>query len=99
MAIKTKKSEGNDIDYKVTVDKAIECKNGSILVDLDVNGVKIYSCFYKVIKTKSGAEQGVIDFPQHKSGDNWYKYAYFFIKPELMEDIESQIEAKLNAGN
>lgn len=99
MAIKTKKTEGNYIEYKVTVEKAIQCKNDSILVDLDVNGVKIYSCFYKVIKTSAGKEMGVIDFPQHKSGDNWYKYAYFFIKPELMDDIESQIEAKLNANN
>lgn len=95
MAIKKNKET---VDYKVTVEKAIECKNDSILVDLDVNGVKIYSCFYKVIKTKEGKEQGVIDFPQHKSGDNWYKYVYFFISPEMMEDIESQIEAKLNAG-
>lgn len=98
MAIGIKKKD-EKIEYKVTVDKAIECKNGSILVDLDVNGVKIYSCFYKVITKKDGSQQGIIDFPQHKGADDkYYKYAYFFISPEQMEDIESQIESKLNAG-
>ena len=102
MPISTKKEtkkEETKIDYQVKVTKAIDCKNGSILVDLDVNGVSIYSCFYKVVKDKQGKDIAVIDFPQHKSGDKWYKYAYFFISPEMMDDIETQIEAIRNSNN
>lgn len=104
MAIKktTKKvaTEDNQV-YDVEILRAKDLsKDGktSIALDMKVNGVKIYSCWYRVYedRKKPGEEKGFIAFPSRQGSDgNWYQYAWFPISEELLKDLEGQIEKKL----
>ena len=106
MAIsKNKKQETKEKEvFKVEVLKAIQCKNDSIMVNLKVNGVYINGAFYKTIVPKSGEHKGeeveIIQFPQtSRKVDGETKYfnvCSFFIDDETMEEIEKQIEEKLD---
>lgn len=104
MAVKTKKSEEKAKSFfKVEVTKATECSNGSIMLNMAVNGVKIYGAFYRTVEAKKGKhvgeEIGVIDFPQRKGKkdgkDAYFDTVSFFIDDETMEEIEKQIESLL----
>ena len=107
MALK-KKAEKEKVSFNVEVLKAIQCKNDSIMINLLVNGVYINGAFYKTCvlkkdssKGKKGDEIGIIQFPQRKGTDKdgkdaWFEICNFFVDDETMEEIEKQIEAKLD---
>lgn len=85
------------ITYDVEVTRAREFDNG-IALDLTVNGVKIYGCWYRTYedRKKPGDEKAFIGFPSRQGSDGkYYQHAWFPVSDELLADIEKQIEAKL----
>ena len=86
--------------YEITVDAAIKTKNDSIImVDLDVNGVKIKSCMLKEIEVQKDGEKHkkgdicyVLNFPSEKVGDKYYNRAWFPYSNANVDDIISQVK-------
>ena len=103
----TNKNESNDnkVIYNVTVEAARSTKNDHIvMVDLDVNGVKIKSCMIKELTVKNDGEKYkkgdicyILQFPSEKVGDKWYNRVWFPVSNELMQDILDQTQKKLEA--
>lgn len=90
--------------YEVSVINARPTKNDSIvMVDIEVNGVKIYSCIFKEIvckkdgdKHKKGDVCYVLNLPQEKGSDGkYYDRVWFPTSNSMIEDIKKQIEDKL----
>lgn len=94
-SVKTEEQAKEKATYTVDITKAFECKNGTIAVDMTVNGIAITGCYYKS-GNKNGKEWSLIQFPQHKgSNGKYYNHCWFPISKELMADIERQIEVML----
>lgn len=98
MAITKKPAKAEEAkNYVVKVLKAKDFTKGdnvSIAIDLLVNDVTIYGCWYRSGLDKNGNDYSMISFPSHKANDGkYYNYAFFKISDELMEDIEKQIES------
>ena len=92
-------------NYEVSVINARQTKNDSIvMVDIEVNGVKIYSCIFKEIickkdgdKHKKGDVCYVLNLPQEKGTDGkYYDRVWFPTSNAMIEDIKKQIEDKLS---
>ena len=98
-----KKDAAEKIEYIIKVEAARATKNDSIvMVDLDVNGVKIKSCMLKEItvqkdgdKYKKGDTCYVLNFPSEKSGDKYYNRVWFPVSNKNMEDIIKQVQLLL----
>ena len=84
-------------EYEIKVNRAHELDNGTIMFDMDVNGVTIYGCNYKVLTRKdNGEEFAKIGFPSRKGSDGkYYNQAYFKITDDLVKVIESGIDSVL----
>lgn len=95
----TKKVEGQQQqDYKVTIIRATQFESGSVGFDMEVNGVIIYNCTAKTVKSRmSGEEVDLIYFPSYKGkdGDKYYNYVWFNITFELKQEIIEKINAML----
>lgn len=97
-----KKSENKTI-YDITVDNVRKTKNDAILmVDLTVNGVKIYSCIFKEVivkkdgkKYKKGDTCYMLSLPSEKVGDKYFDRVWFPISSENMDKITEQVQSKL----
>lgn len=88
-----KQNNENKVEYKVTVTKAKEIKDGKVTFDCEANGIKIYSCWYNEYKTKDGKDGTMLSFPSYKGSDGkYYNYVWFPISQELKDDIIAQIE-------
>lgn len=90
--------------YEIKVDAARATKNDSIvMVDLDVNGVKIKSCMLKEVevqkdgeKYKKGDHVMVLNFPAEKGSDGkYYNKVWFPTSSEMIDNICKQAEALL----
>jgi DNA-binding cell septation regulator SpoVG len=89
--------------YEVNVLNVRKTKNDAILMlDIDVNGVKIYSCIFKEVtvkkdgqKYKKGDKCYVLSLPSEKSGDKYYDRVWFPVSNETMDTIIEQIKEKL----
>lgn len=94
MAVNRKKEQQKEtMKYDVKVIRATECKSGDIALDLEVNGVTIYGCFYVTRKVRD-VDVSFITFPSRKGSDGkYYKYVYFPISDEQLPEIEKEIEA------
>ena len=101
MAFSKKRNTEDQKKYEVKVIAARETKNDNIvMVDLDVNGVKIYSCILKEItvkndgeKYKKGDTMFVLNLPQEKGSDGkWYDRVWFPRSNKMIEDIVKQVE-------
>ena len=101
---KEAKKDAAKIEYVVTVEVARETKNDKIvMVDLDVNGVKIKGNMLKeVVCTKDGDKHKkgdicyVLNFPSEKVGNKYYNRAWFPISNETMNKILEQVNSLLN---
>ena len=99
----TKEEKAGSKSYKVVVDAARATKNDAIImVDLDVNDVKIKSCMLKELtvkkdgeKYKKGDKCYVLSLPSEKSGDKYYDRVWFPVSNETMDTIIEQIKEKL----
>lgn len=101
MAIKknTKKAEETKEvkQLEITVKRAKDFSDDektSIAVDLEVNGVTIYNCWYREGKKKDGSDYALIAFPSRKDEktDKYYNHAYVKFSDEDIEEIAKQIE-------
>ena len=100
---KEEKATGNKVTYVIKVDAARKTKNDSIImVDLDVNGVKIKSCMLKeATVTKDGEKHKkgdicyVVNLPSEKVGDKYYNIVWFPISNETMDKILDQVKSLL----
>ena len=97
------KQETLERAYYIKVDAARATKNENIvMVDLDVNGVKIKSCMLKEAtvtkdgeKYKKGDKCYFLNFPSEKVGDKYYNRAWFPYSNKNLEDIIKQVQALL----
>lgn len=97
------KKDAAKIDYKIKVEAARATKNDSIImVDLDVNGVKIKSCMLKEATVKEDGEKHkkgdivyFLNFPSEKVGDKYYNRAWFPVSNDNLESIISQVKSLL----
>ena len=102
---KNENATTNKVDYNVRVLSARATKNDKIvMIDIDVNGVKIKSCMLKELEVKNDGQKYkkgdicfVLQFPSEKVGDKYYNRCWFPISNDLMQDILKQTEAKLEA--
>lgn len=101
---KEAKAEGSKVSYEVKVDAARATKNDAIvMIDLDINGVKIKSCMLKEITcTKDGEvhKKGdicyVVNFPSEKgSNGKWYNLAWCPLSSDNIDDIVKQVQSLL----
>lgn len=68
----------------------------NIAVDLKINGVTIYGCFYREGKDKKGNDYQMVSFPSHQGKDGkYYNYAYVKLTDEDVEKISKDIEKLL----
>lgn len=99
----SKKESSSKKEYEVNVLAARQTKNDSIvMVDLEVNGVKIYSCIFKEVtvkkdgeKYKKGDKCYMLNLPQEKSGDKYFDRVWFPISNAIIDKVKEQVEAKL----
>ena len=97
------KNTSEKIEYRIKVEAARATKNDSIvMVDLDVNGVKIKSCMLKEgtvtkdgEKYKKGDKCYFLNFPSEKVGDKYYNRVWFPVSNKNMEDIIRQVQSLL----
>ena len=101
MAFSKKRNSEDQKKYEVKVIAVRETKNDTIvMVDLEVNGIKIYSCILKEITVKKDGEKYkkgdtcfVLNLPQEKSNDGkWYDRVWFPRSNKMIEDIVKQVE-------
>lgn len=98
-----KAEEQQKITYVIKVEAARATKNDKIvMVDLDVNGVKIKSCMLKEAtvtkdgeKHKKGDTVYFLNFPSEKVGDKYYNRAWFPVSNDNLEDIINQVKSLL----
>ena len=98
-----KAEEQQKITYEIRVEAARATKNDKIvMVDLDVNGVKIKSCMLKEAtvtkdgeKHKKGDTVYFLNFPSEKVGDKYYNRAWFPVSNDNLEDIINQVKSLL----
>lgn len=100
----SKKNSTEKKDYTVKVINARETKNDSIvMVDLEVNGIKIYSCVLKEITVKKDGEKYkkgdtcfVLNLPQEKGSDGkWYDRVWFPISNKIIDSVVEQAQDML----
>ena len=100
MAFSKKKTE-EKVNYNIKVINARQTKNENIvMVDLNVNGVKIYSCILKeVVCTKDteahkkGDVCTLLNLPQVKGTDGkYYDRVWFPISNAMIDNVRKQVE-------
>ena len=101
---KTNKTEGEKKYYNIKVIGARQTKNDSIvMVDLEVNDVKIYSCILKEVvctKDTEAHKKGdictLLNLPQEKGSDGkWYDRVWFPISNAMIDNVRKQVEEML----
>ena len=98
-----KKDAAAKVKYIIKVEAARATKNDEIvMVDLDVNDIKINSCMLKEAtvtkdgeKYKKGDKCYFLNFPSEKVGDKYYNRVWFPVSNENLEDIIKQVQSLL----
>jgi hypothetical protein len=100
----SKKTNIEKKEYIVKVLAARETKNDAIvMVDIDVNGVKIYSCILKELtvkedgkKYKKGDKCYVLNLPQEKGSDGkYYDRVWFPRSNDMIDSVVEQVSEML----
>lgn len=94
----TEKKQEKAINHQCLVRRAKDLGEGKpIMCDVQINGVTIYGCAYKIFEHKDGSgEFSILDFPKRKgSDDKYYNVAYVKLSEDDIENIEEQIEGLL----
>lgn len=97
MALKKTNKDAEKHEYEVKVLRAKELKasgkvSTNVGFDMEVNGIKIYGCYYKEGKKDDGKQWSLITLPQTKANDGeYYSIVWFPINKELTEEIVDQI--------
>lgn len=98
-----KEAAAGKVEYIIKVEAARATKNDQIImIDLDVNGIKIKSCMLKEAtvtkdgeKYKKGDTCYFLNFPSEKVGDKYYNRVWFPVSNDNMQDIIRQVKALL----
>ena len=89
---KTKKNEDNLKIESFSVDRAHMFENGGVVLDITLNGIRIYGV--KVVEGKNG---DFLSFPQRKGNDGkYYSIVYAKLSDQDTRDIILEAEKKLN---
>lgn len=89
----TKKTQETKRNFECFVTRAKEVKEGTVAFDMEVNGVKIYGCWYKEGTNKDGKEYQIVNLPQEKGKDGeYYSIAWFPMSKKVKEDIIDQLQ-------
>ena len=100
----SKKSNETKREYECIVTRAKEIKEGTVSFDMEVNGVKVYGCWYKEGTSSNGKEYQIVDLPQEKeyqivdlsqkkgNGRKYYSIAWFPMSKEVRENIIEQLQ-------
>jgi len=89
--------------YDIHVDAVRATKNEKIMMlDLDVNGVKIKSCMLKEAEVKADGEKHkkgdtvyFLNFPSEKVGEKYYNRVWFPVSNADLDDIIRQVKSLL----
>lgn len=85
------------VDHEIEVLRAHDLgEDQPIMFDMNINGISIYGCAYKVLKYKDEAKGTFvkIEFPSKKGSDGkWYNQAYVRLSDADIDTIEKGIEA------
>lgn len=88
MNVKTKKENKEDFLKVIKVTRAHQFDDGTIAIDLEVNGVSIYNATLR--DSKNGM---FVSFPSRKGKDGkYYSHVYVKFSPEDINDIVEQVE-------
>lgn len=85
------------VEYDVKVLRAKDFTEKSkldtnVAFDMEVNGIKIYGCWFKEGSNKNGKDYSLISLPSQKGKDDkYYSVAWFPISKELTKEIRKQI--------
>lgn len=101
MAISKKVTETTE-GRLVSAIKVLKCrpvKDNTYAIDIEVNGIKVYGCFYRE-GVKDGKEWSLISLPQTKGTDStgavkYYDIVWFPISKDTVKDVAKQIESML----
>lgn len=89
----SKKSTETKREYECIVTRAKEIKEGTVSFDMEVNGVKVYGCWYKEGTSSNGKEYQIVNLPQEKGNDRkYYSIAWFPMSKEVRENIIEQLQ-------
>lgn len=91
-------------NYNITVTAARTTKNDKIvMVDLDVNGVKVKSCILKELTVKkdgtvhkAGDTVYKLDFPAEKVGEKYFNMVWFPVSNDNLAKIIGQVKSLLS---
>ena len=92
----------NDKNYitisDITIERANEIKEGTVMFDMSVGHVKIYGMSMRHLTTKKGDSFDAISFPARKADNGkYYDIAWFPMSIELRGRIAEKVIAKLNS--
>lgn len=85
------------VEYVVNVLRAKDLTEKSnldtnVVFDMEVNGIKIYGCWFKEGSGKGGKEYSFVSLPSKKGKyENYYNVVWFPISEELTKEIREQI--------
>lgn len=95
MAVKrtgTEKKEVKAVNHMIQVVRAKEFDNGSIVFDMEINGIMVYGCNWIEGKKEDGTEYAFASFPSKKGTDGKYYHIAFAKLSDLdNKTIEDQI--------
>lgn len=82
--------------------KVLKCRSindTTYAIDIEVNGIKIYGCFYRE-GVKDGREWSLVSLPQTKGKDStgatkYYDIVWFPISKDMVKDVAKQIETMI----
>ena len=97
MRQKANKETANTEQKNVNIEviRAKECSNGNVLIDIKINGVTIYGCFY-VEGVKDGKEYAFVSFPSRKADNGkYYSHAYYKLSDVDIDEIAKQIDTMI----
>ena len=94
-----KKNDKNFITIDdITIERANEIKEGTVMFDITVGNVKIYGMSMRAMTNKDGQEWNAIGFPARKADNGkYYDIAWFPASNELKEQIAQKVIEKLNS--
>jgi len=104
MALSKKKTEETKVEEAQALvievlrakDFTKEGEDCSISVDLKINGVTIYGCWYREGKNKKGEDYQMISFPSHQGKDGkYYNYVYVKLQQSDIDFICKELEKLL----
>lgn len=82
----------------ITIDRANEIKEGTVMFDITVGHIKIYGMSMRHMTNKDGQEWDAISFPARKADNGkYYDIAWFPMSAELKAQVAQKVIDKLNA--